>query len=494
VLPRFINGKSGDANVSNEFAESFANACNVNSVQRSNELYLEYVNLRTSDTNSPWYDDVHSIISVELIDSIVSKLKCGKSASLDNITAEHIKHSHPIIIAIITKLFRLMLSYDYVPNDFGISLTVAIPKNDTINSSSTDNYRGITISPVISKIFEHSVLACYKEYFISSDNQFGFKEHSSCSHAVYTVRKTIDYFIERDSTVSVCAIDLAKAFDKVNKYALFIKLLQRGCPTGLVDLLDSWYSKCFTCVKWGSSLSNFVKLNAGVRQGGVLSPALFAVYVNDILLLLRNSNLGCHINKYCCNSYMYVDDLLLLFISICDLQKMIDMCKKELDWLEMKINIKKSSFLRIGKRYNIVTSDIIISDTPLEKSSEIRYLGLYIVSANKFKCNMHCSKVKYFRSLNGILSKVGTQASPTVILSLVSTFFTPVLMYCLETGCLKSSELDKLNYAFRSIYVKLFNTFNSDVIEQCQYYMWQLPLKLLVHYRCLQFWYKLNTE
>ena len=117
----------------------------------------------------------------------------------------------------------------------------------------------------------------------------------------------------------------------------------------------------YTCVKWENAISEFVKLNAGVRQGGVLSSLLFAVFINDILMQLANSSLGCHINRICFNSYLYADDVLLLSISVCDMQEMIDICKKELDCLDMSINIKKLICLRIGKRFNVNTADILIA-------------------------------------------------------------------------------------------------------------------------------------
>jgi len=93
---------------------------------------------------------------------------------------------------------------------------------------------------------------------------------------------TIDYFVERESTVNVFVLDFQKAFDKLNKYALFIKLMQRNVPIVFINLLDCWYSKTFACVKWGECLSSFVKLKTGTRQGGVLSPALFTVYIDDV--------------------------------------------------------------------------------------------------------------------------------------------------------------------------------------------------------------------
>lgn len=107
---------------------------------------------------------------------------------------------------------------------------------------STDDYRGITVSPVISKMFEHCLLSKYQQYLTSSDCQFGFKKNIGVNHAIYSVRKTVEYFLERDSTVNLCSIDVAKAFDKLNRYALFIKLMKRKCPLGLINVLDCWYS------------------------------------------------------------------------------------------------------------------------------------------------------------------------------------------------------------------------------------------------------------
>jgi len=96
--------------------------------------------------------------------------------------------------------------------------------------------------------------------------------------------------------------------------------------------------------------------------------------------------------------------------------------------------------------------------------------------------------MKYFRSLNGILGKVGTDCALNVILSLVDSFATPVLLYGLESAGLTSSHIGKLKYLFRSIFVKLFSTFDNLVIEQCQYYTGYLPLKQSVHLKCFRFY------
>jgi len=89
---------------------------------------------------------------------------------------------------------------------------------------------------------------------------------------------TVEYFTSNGSTVNVAALDMSKAFDKVDHYELFLKLIQRGLPTCFIILLMDWYSKVYVCVRWGDCMSSFVQLVSRVRQGGVLSPVLFVDY------------------------------------------------------------------------------------------------------------------------------------------------------------------------------------------------------------------------
>ena len=72
------------------------------------------------------------------------------------------------------------------------SYTVPIPKCDgRTRALSVDDFRGISISPVISKLFEMAILDRFASYFLSSDHQFGFKRNSSCRHAIYCVRSRV---------------------------------------------------------------------------------------------------------------------------------------------------------------------------------------------------------------------------------------------------------------------------------------------------------------
>ena len=161
------------------------------------------------------------------------------------------------------------------------TVTILTDKNAIhCKSLTVDDFRGISIIPVISKIFEHCILDRYRDYFKTSDNQFGFKQGSSCAHAIYSLSCVVDYYVNCGSTINIglCALDLSKAFDKMSHCELFIKLMERRIPDILLCILEHCFSIGCTCVKWGTYFSGYFYLFCGMRQGGVLSPHLFAVY------------------------------------------------------------------------------------------------------------------------------------------------------------------------------------------------------------------------
>ena len=80
------------------------------------------------------------------------------------------------------------------------------------------------------------------------------------------MRRVIDKCIAGGSTVILCALDLWKAFDKMNHHALLIKLMNRQVPINELEMIEKWLDLYCTCIKWDSHVSNFFKLAAGVRQ------------------------------------------------------------------------------------------------------------------------------------------------------------------------------------------------------------------------------------
>ena len=107
---------------------------------------------------------------------IIAKFKRGKAVDIDGLCAEHIQFCHPSVSVILSKLFTIMLLCSYVPQGFRYNYIVPIPKiKDSYSKAMTcDDFRGIAISPILSKTFEHCILDRFQSFFITSNNQFRF--------------------------------------------------------------------------------------------------------------------------------------------------------------------------------------------------------------------------------------------------------------------------------------------------------------------------------
>ena len=209
-----------------------------------------------------------------------------------------------------------------MPQDFCLGIVTPIPKFKGHKKNVTaDDFRGISVNPIASKIFEHCLIP-FLGNLKTSKRQFGFKKGVGCLNSIHTVRKVIKYFNESGNTVNLGLVDLKKAFDKTPFYGILNKLIEKNINSNIVKVLESWLSNSSMKVKWNGTVSHEVFLSAGVRQGGVLSPLLFAVYVDVVLKDLKKSGLGCFVGRQCFNSFLYADDLIIISISVTDLQKL----------------------------------------------------------------------------------------------------------------------------------------------------------------------------
>jgi hypothetical protein len=311
----------------------------------------------------------------------------------------------------------------------------------------------------------------------TSDNQFGFKRGLGCSHAIFSVKCVVNHYIRCGSTVNLCALDLKKAFDKTNHHGLYIRLMDRYIPNNLLAVLETWYGLCITCVRWGNLFSCFVKLPCGVRQGGVLSPYLFACYIDDIVAKLKASGLGCTINFVSVCVFLYADDIILISPSVQTLQQMLSICEDELSFLDMALNATKSVCMRFGPRFDADCEPLVTADGQvLSWVDECRYLGVYLVAARYFKCSFSNAKRSFYRSFNSVFNRVGRAASEEVIVKLMQTKCLPVILYGLEACPVNTADKHSLDFVLTRCLMKIFQTGSYFVISECR---WSLGIKLL---------------
>jgi hypothetical protein len=122
-------------------------------------------------------------------------------------------------------------------------------------------------------------------------------------------------------------LDCSKAFDMVKYNILFSKLLDKGLPAVVVRTIIVVYEKQFAWVRWGKARSETFSIVNGTRQGSVLSPALFSIYMDEILVNLRNLGVGCYVGEVFMGAMGYADDLVLLAPTRTAMEMMLKACE-----------------------------------------------------------------------------------------------------------------------------------------------------------------------
>ena len=226
------------------------------------------------------------------------------------------------------------------------------------------------------------LISVFSFFSISSDPlQCGFDKGASTRQCTWTILEVTSYSLRNGSEVFGCFLDFSKAFSKVNFKHLFTKLIARKVPFIFLRLLFI-YRRHRCCVKWNSSKSQFFSVNNGVRQGAVVSLTLFCVYLDSLLVSLRNSGLGCHISNLLLGALGYADDIILLAPTRQALQKMLKICEEFACTHSMQFitdpnptwSKTKCMFFSL-KKLGVVSEPVILNGDPLPWVDTAKHLG-----------------------------------------------------------------------------------------------------------------------
>ena len=443
-----IENVSGEQNICNLWKDHYESILNSSKDTRLKSHVMNELSKCTLPENNFTFDEVRSSIR---------QLKGGKASGRDGLQSEHFKFGPDSLIVYVCMLFNCMVVHGHIPTDFMDTFLTPIVKDKKGDSESKDNYRPLAVTSILSKIFETVILNRYQDCLITCYNQFGFKNKHSTDLCTFTLKHVIDFYQSMSSPLFICYLDASKAFDRLNFWVLFDKLLKRGMPVIIVRILIYWYTSQNFYVRWGSSVSEAFKSSNGTRQGGVISPHFFNVYVDDLSSALNELNVGCFINHICINHLMYADDTVLIAPSVSILQHLILVCEKYASTSEIIFNVKKTVYMCIKSKIVLMPSvpKLLLLGQPVKLVDKYKYLGVIMTSdckddadISKLRCNLYSRGNSVIRNFKSCSDDVKTH--------LFKTYCTS--FYCSHLWCkFTADSLRRIKVAYNRVFRILMN-------------------------------------
>ena len=369
TLPDRIDGAVGPKEISQLWRTKFSQVLNsVNDSQSKNQYKNKVFN--TLDT------PVENVTLNELR-KIVSKLSNNKAIGKDGIPNEFYKYAPEKVLVFYSLFYKSFIIHSYLPPTILAVLLIPLIKSKLKDQSASSNYRPIAVATAASKIMESILMERLEAYLYTSDNQFGFKSKHSTELCIFALKEVIQYYKHLNTPIFVCFIDIKSAFDRVSFWKLFTKLLDRGTPLHLVELLEYWYTTQQLFIKWGNYESQSFNMSNGIRQGSMLSPYLFNVYVDDLNIKLNGTKVGCYISNRPFNNFSYADDLALVAPSATALNQLLKTCESFASDNYIVFSTTKSVCMSILPKSSTITRkpNIYLANSKLAYVDNFNYLG-----------------------------------------------------------------------------------------------------------------------
>ena len=363
------------------------------------------------------------------INTVISNLE-NKSNGLNTYSAKILKHIKDIISPILASLFTKSLLSSHFPSQFKIARVIPLHKGNSKHD--LNNYRPISLLPLLSKLLErvvyNQVWHFLDTFNLISSNQYGFRRNRSTTMAVLNNLDYVYENLDQGNTVVSIFMDFSKAFDCIDHQILLRKLHSYGIRGIALDWFRSYLNDRKQYVVINFSESELRPITHGVPQGSILGPLLFLIFINDFpesnrffnfTLFADDSTLSCNFNN--------VDE---------DLMK--NTIESQLipvyNWLssnKIKINLDKSNFIIFSYRKSYNLNALNLGTGSINSTDQTKFLGMMIDKNLNFKSHIAslCAKLA---QASGMLFRLNNILPQHSLTTLYYALFLPHLMYGIE--------------------------------------------------------------
>ena len=382
----------------------------------------------------PYLEDGDGPLTGTEISDALLRLKNHKSPGIDEITNEQLKYGTSGLLNRLETLFSKVWEYETVPGDWTKGIVVIVPKKG--DTSICSNNRVITLRSTVSKLYQIIILQRLNERLeqLLRDIQCGFRKNRSCVDQIYTLRTIIHSCLEYHIPLYINFVDFKAAFDSVNREYIWKAFEHYRLPGKYICIFKAFFNGTVSAVRHNNELSSWFDVSSGTGQGDIQGPPIFNVCINLAAQRVEMSKIITHgtvLQKSGTSSNEeinlldvdYADDMALLDNSKDGLQETTDLLCKYATQAGLRINVKKTEVMAIGKDTTQrpyteeSTVDITVDSSLLQQVSNFKYLGVNISSDGTIERELSARIQKAsgaFNQLNNIWKNQNIQTNTKI--------------------------------------------------------------------------------
>ncbi len=436
--------------------------------------------------------ELNADITLAEIAAVVKRLKRNKAAGLDGIKAEYIVDAYQILAPYLLRTFNQLLD-----NTFPVELSVGVIHPIFKSGDPTDpgNYRGITVGPVLAKMFamilDQRIATWTENNNLRAKGQAGFRRDYRTTDNLFILKTLLEKRKSRTKAkLYCCFVDFKKAFDSIPRSVLWQVLHELGVRGRIMHCLQSMYSTDSACVRVpGSGVTSSFTCHMGVKQGCPLSPNLFGLYIDGIEERLASVQFDAPtLAGKAIALLLYADDLALLSESPQGLQLQMDALAHFCAERQLTVNVKKTKVVVFEGRASACQPFTYGGDV-VERVTSFRYLGIEFHSTRGLTFALEKILVASRKSMFALQRRCAELGitDPAVKCQLFDTLVAPVANYACEiwAGETATAKLETVHRQFLKMTAGLSSTANSYIVLAefgryplyCQ--QWQQALRYL---------------